>query len=447
MCNVRRFFLPIKTILKSLRSLGCHYILIKKLSPNDNSKNQVYIGGEKAIQYLPFISSELVKQKSKKKTVSQYIFRSKLNFHWITETGVHKAPHAKIIFYPQYPESRFSGFLKGCKESPNHIIGQKLEDRFLIFSFNQKRESFGYVNFIDKSFNLFLNHHFAKNKNEIFFESTIDKLLNIQNKKSIDSSIEDIKSAIRNICNKGWISSKKFNNEGHVIPHKAPNGGGVTLETELGVRANSETGPDYMGWEIKQHSGRPITLFTPEPDGGKYKENGIAEFIKQYGYPDKNGKKDRLNFGGIYRVSESNYHHLTQLKLSIHGFNKGQFTSKDGHIGLKNKDGETVAYWSFTKLLLHWQKKHAKTCYVKSERIEKAGQYFYKYSTEIELGIESSFINFLLALENGIIYFDPASKLYKENGLFKTKARSQFRMKEENLKSLYKKYLKIKIDK
>lgn len=429
-----------------MSDLGCHKILIKKLSPNDNSKNQVYIGGEKAVQYLPFVSTELVEQKSKKKNASKYIFRNILNFHWITETGVHSVPEAKVIFYPQYPESRFSGFLKGCKESPSKIIGQKLENRFLILSFNNKGESFGYTNFINDDFISFLNQHFESPDEETFFESSLGSLVNLNNKHSLNNSIQEIKDAIRGICSKGWIKSKKFDKEGNIVAHNAPNGGGVTLETELGVKANSEAGPDYLGWELKQHGGRPVTLFTPEPDGGFYKENGIAEFIKKFGYPDRNGKKDRFNFGGVHRVSDNDFHKLTNLKLSIYGFDNGNFTEKDGHIGLINKDGETVAFWSFTKLLQHWQKKHAKTCYVKSERKEEGEDYYYKYSTDIELGIDSSFNKFILALEQGIVYYDPASKLYKEDEKWKTKARSQFRMKESDLKTLYKQYLKINVE-
>ncbi len=436
----------IKTVLEELVTKNCTKVLIKKLSPNDNSKNQVYLRGEASLRYLPFLSSELVEQKSKKKKASEYIFRNLLNFYWITESGTHLAPHAKVIFYPQYPESRFSGFLKGCKDSPRNIIGKRLENRFLVLSFNTAGESFGYVDFIDKEFDTFLKKNFDNYKTEVFFESNINLLLKGRQKQSFENSKKEITKAMKLISLKGWIKSKKFNKEGEVVPYKARNGGGVTLETELGIRANSIAGPDYMGWEVKQHSqGRPVTLFTPEPDGGYYKENGIAEFIRIFGYPDRSGKKNRLNFGGVHRVSDKKPHHLTKLRLVIHGYKSGSFTSKDGHVGLVDEKGKTVAYWSFPKILKHWQKKHAMTCFVHSERKDINGEYYYKYSPLIELGIESSFSRFLSALEQGIAYYDPASKLFLEQGNWKTKARSQFRIKGKDLDLLYKEYLRLNV--
>jgi hypothetical protein len=51
-------------------------------------------------------------------------------------------------------------------------------------------------------------------------------------------------------------------------------------------------------------SGTAITLMTPEPTGGFYKERGVEAFIRKFGYPDKNDRPDRLNFGGIHRAGE-----------------------------------------------------------------------------------------------------------------------------------------------
>ena len=39
---------------------------------------------------------------------------------------------------------------------------------------------------------------------------------------------------------------------------------------------------------------------TPEPNGGVYSAEGVIKFIRKYGYPDKSGKIDRFNFGGIH---------------------------------------------------------------------------------------------------------------------------------------------------
>jgi hypothetical protein len=78
------------------------------------------------------------------------------------------------------------------------------------------------------------------------------------------------------------------------------------LEAELGVAKNSKSEPDFHGWEVKQHSvanfdtvgSGAITLMTPEPTGGYYKEHGAAEFVRKFGYADKAGRLDRLKLRG-----------------------------------------------------------------------------------------------------------------------------------------------------
>lgn len=71
------------------------------------------------------------------------------------------------------------------------------------------------------------------------------------------------------------------------------------LEAELGIAPNGYAEPDFMGWEVKQYSVRdfvhfrpksPVTLMTPEPTGGIYQNEGVAEFLKRLGYPDRAGK-------------------------------------------------------------------------------------------------------------------------------------------------------------
>lgn len=433
-------------LIDILKSKGCDKLFIKKLSPNDNSKNQVYLGGEKAIKYLPFKVSELVEQKSKKKSAKDYIFRNLLDFNWIVDDGCFKAPDAKLIFYPQYPESRFSGFLKGCKNAPRDIIGPRKENRYLILSFNQSGQSFGYVDYINADFNSFLKKNFDIEESDTFYESTISLIEANKGKiSSLGNSTVEIRNAIKSICDKGWIPSSKLDFNGKKQSYIAPNGGGFTLEAELGVMPNSDANPDYLGWELKQHSGKPVTLFTPEPDAGFYKENGVGEFIRKYGYPDKNGKKDRFNFGGVHRVNDKDFHKLTKMRLVVHGYANGRFTANDGYIGLQIITGEIVAKWTFSKLFQHWQRKHARTCFVKTERKEEDGKIWYKYSPDIALGIDSTFENFLNSMIKGISYYDPSSKLYKDGEKWRTKARNQFRIKEDNLQSLYNLYYQINV--
>ena len=64
----------------------------------------------------------------------------------------------------------------------------------------------------------------------------------------------------------------------------------------MGIAKNSSGEPDFLGWEVKQfavedferiESAKPITMMTPEPDGGFYKDADAESFIRKFGYPDK----------------------------------------------------------------------------------------------------------------------------------------------------------------
>ena len=94
-------------------------------------------------------------------------------------------------------------------------------------------------------------------------------------------------------------------------PCNASQCGGFTLEAELGIPKNSDSEPDFLGWEVKQYavgdfdrieSSKPITLMTPEPNGGFYKDASTEAFVRKFGYADKKGRADRLNFGGRHFI-------------------------------------------------------------------------------------------------------------------------------------------------
>jgi hypothetical protein len=103
---------------------GCDKVYIKTLSPNDNSKNQVYLSGSYDILNI-FPLSEIKADSSgdwKKER-----FKATINFAWITEEGgVTDAPGSQFILYPKYPEVRFSGFLLGSKKAPSELMTQRL---------------------------------------------------------------------------------------------------------------------------------------------------------------------------------------------------------------------------------------------------------------------------------------------------------------------------------
>ncbi|MFM7431413.1 MAG: MvaI/BcnI restriction endonuclease family protein, partial [Flammeovirgaceae bacterium] len=88
--------------LKNLKSLfidnGCQKVYVKRLSPNDNSKNQVYFDGSfEILNILPIseIKTEEAGDWNKER------FKATINFSWIVDDGnLYPAPNSQLILYP-----------------------------------------------------------------------------------------------------------------------------------------------------------------------------------------------------------------------------------------------------------------------------------------------------------------------------------------------------------
>jgi hypothetical protein len=181
----------------------------------------------------------------------------------------------------------------------------------------------------------------------------------------------------------------------------------------------------------------PVTLLTPEPTGGFYREQGVEAFVRRFGYADKSGKEGRLNFGGIYS-SVRDFHGDTglQLRLTGYDFESGKITDLDGGIALLDRDGEVAALWRYTGILEHWKRKHAQAAYVPS--LFRAPPPEYHFGPKVMLCEETDLTLFLRAIASGTIYYDPAIKLEKDGTPdMKIKRRSQFRIRHDQLDSMY----------
>ncbi len=199
-----------------------------------------------------------------------------------------------------------------------------------------------------------------------------------------------------------------------------------------------------MGYEVKQYkvsnfervySGSAVTLMTPEPQGGLYKEVGAEEFVRRYGYPDKS-IGDRMNFSGIHRVGER--HSKTGLTLKIDGYDldKNKITNVNGAIILVADDDTVAAAWLFNDIISHWSRKHAHAVYVPSnKRAEPSLQYSYGYI--VLIGEKTDPLYLLRALANQTVYYDPGIHLDNISSNPTTKRRSQFRIHPKNIDALY----------
>jgi len=198
-----------------------------------------------------------------------------------------------------------------------------------------------------------------------------------------------------------------------------------------------------LGWEVKQFGvtnlkkpgNAVITLMTPEPTEGLYVSEGVEYFIRNYGYPDQNGKEDRLNFGGVHKASIK--HPRTSLTLELIGFDAdaGKIKSAAGKIALVDEQGNEAAAWSFAALLQHWNRKHNQACYVPSKS-ETDPLRKYCYGNLVTLGVETDFQLFLAQMHLGNIYYDPGIKMENISVKPVVKRRSQFRMSSQYLGSL-----------
>jgi hypothetical protein len=424
--------------LKKLKSLfidnGCTKIYIKKLSPNDNSKNQVYFGGSfEILNILPIseIKTEEAGDWNKER------FKASINFSWIDEDGnLYPAPNSQLILYPKYPEVRFSGFLAKCQKPPSELMTQRLADRLLFFSVAKNGTVLGFVTAPDSE----LSHEFLNIKS--ISEHGVFKVIELP--QVANNRVKLLNELLR-IHQLGWINSKRLDGQGNILPCEAPNCGGYTLEAELGITPNGYSEPDFLGWEVKQFgvdnfakiNSAIITLMTPEPTDGIYKTEGTEAFLRKYGYADKTGRQDRINFGGVHKAGI--VHPSTKLEMQLIGFDieTGKIRNANGRISLVDLEGNETASWSFASMLLHWNRKHNQACYVPSlSETEQIRQY--KYGNNIILGTGTDFQLFLRQMAIGNIYYDPGIKMENVSTKPKIKKRSQFRIKSQHLPNLYK---------
>ncbi len=424
--------------LKKLKSLfidnGCTKIYIKKLSPNDNSKNQVYFGGSfEILNILPIseIKTEEAGDWNKER------FKASINFSWIGEDGnLYPAPNSQLILYPKYPEVRFSGFLSKCQKPPSELMTQRLADRLLFFSVAKEGTVLGFVAAPDSE----LSQEFLNIKS--ISEHGVFKVIELP--QVANNRVKLLNELLR-IHQLGWINSKRLDGQGNILPCEAPNCGGYTLEAELGITPNGYSEPDFLGWEVKQFgvdnfakiNSAIITLMTPEPTDGIYKTEGTEAFLRKYGYADKTGREDRINFGGVHKAGI--IHPSTKLEMQLIGFDieSGKIRNANGRISLVDLEGNETASWSFASMLLHWNRKHNQACYVPSlSETEQIRQY--KYGNNIILGTGTDFQLFLRQMAVGNIYYDPGIKMENVSTKPKIKKRSQFRIKSQHLPNLYK---------
>jgi len=415
-------------LLSRLKNLGAERVFVKRLAENDNSKQQIYLGG--SFEILSFFPHGEITAFPELKCPN---FKATLDLYWINSESQERAGGAQLILYPAYPEVRLSGFLAGCKTAPSEHLQKVAKDqrrgsdgRVLIFGTTSDRRTLIHLAPAETPLAQELLEKFAASPPAgIFLELTLPIGSN-QNKEKVLSALKEIRAG-------GFHDSCRRNNQGIIIPYKATNGGGYTLEALLGISPNGNSEPDYLGWEIKGHSSGRVTLMTPEPNGGFYGERGAKEFVERYGHHVDDGN---MYFTGAHKFGVVCV--ATGMTLEVFGFDPKTQKLHDvsGAVRLVDSAGNEAASWAFAQLLTHWNRKHAYAAYV--HYTLKKQPLSYRYDSPVLMGEHTDFNKFLCALCSGFIIFDPGSKVSKSGSVgSKIKARSQFRITTKNLGLLY----------
>ncbi len=425
------------TISDHMYALGATRIIFKCLANNDNTKQQIYLGGDfEVIRAIPSgdIYADGISSKGP-------IFKAPLNFFWIDEEGnTDHAPGCQIILYPKYPEIRLSGFLQKTNKklniTPRHLMQPPTREeraerlnthRFLILGVN-KDTVWGYCTSWQDELAQELETLIADSKANtvasIFFEK-------IRTGKSSEQKLLD---KLKQVYLGGPIESCRLQADGTKIRYKAQNGAGYTLEAQFGITPNGFSDPDFMDWELKSHSGSVVTLMTPEPNTGIYIDDGLKAFLDRYA---TRKQPERLDFTGRHEVDKTN--EKTTLTMQMEGYDpkSGQITDPDGGLMLRDSEGNLAAGWRFEKVIEHWKRKHSNTCYVSYTAHKENDLPSYHYGPKITLGQGTSLEHFLKGLHTCAIYYDPGINMKLKNDKWTPKKRSQFRVKWKNINMLY----------
>ena len=430
-------FESLSQLLGGMRDLGATRMYAKKLAPNDNSKNQVYLGGDfSVLNVVPH--GEIYSDSEDLAGSKRERAKARVNFFWISGKGKYVAPDTNLVLYPKYPEVRMSGFLKGCEDSPSDVMTVRDPDRVLVIGITAHGEVLGYAG---AAASAVAREVIAGKWDQlgVFLELPAGPDFKAKPKAILLAELT-------RIYRLHWVMSQKLGKDGIKAPYSARNGGGYTLEAELGITPNGYSEPDFMGWEVKQYGvgdftkylpKTPVTLMTPEPTGGVYKVEGVSKFMRRFGYTDKSGKVDRINFGGVYTCAKD-FHADTGLRIILDGYDteSGKITNIDGGIALIDRSSEVAAHWSFKGMMKHWNRKHAQAAYIPS--LFRTPPPEYSYGPRVLLCEQTDFMLFLKAFAEGVVYYDPAVKVENASGAYPLiKRRSQFRIRHQLLSKMY----------
>ncbi len=199
----------------------------------------------------------------------------------------------------------------------------------------------------------------------------------------MEENFKELLDKIKLINKEGWIKSMR----------RGDTGVGYTLETKLGIKANSKKKPDYKGIEIKSFrkrtSGALVTLFSQVPN---WKESNVNrnEILEKYGYLDEN---ERYN---LYCSVYANKKNSLDWQL--------QSNKNEKKIYIKHNN-INVTFWDLEKIKTRIINKHKETFFIFADTKKENGNEYFLYNKIIHAK-DSSLEKFLILLEKGKICHD-----------------------------------------
>lgn len=456
-------------IASTLKTIGVDKAVLKFLPRNANDKNQVYFASNYTSLHTIFdlaidergASTSLTKNSSKPgAAIPEAVFT---DFEWFKPDGGRvRAKNVKAIVYTQYPEARLSGFQTVQNTMPQSLsvsFTKQFPDRKRLLVLGRlpggKCVALIYLDIPDA-----LEQEL---KTLVGFEgSKVCKLLTIEQGYS-----ERLFSEISAIVSRP-LKGCRLDAYGKTLPFTGTQVCGYTLEHALGIVPNAGMDGDRYGIELKTHTQVKVTLFTPEPDFGLYAES-FEKFMRKYGY--QSGDEWRVT--GIHRAGvRCNKSGLTlkvreyraivpegEKKLDWERNESGDkiaypynpdtpLTPKmEGvEVVLTDDEGNVAAGWSLSRLMNNWGAKHNETMYIAASKTdnpnaeEAAAGFAYqvRFEPKILWCRQTSAEHLLRAINDGVIFLDPAPKLVPSDSS-KNKRRAQWRVNDitKAAKALY----------
>ncbi|MCV2889445.1 MvaI/BcnI family restriction endonuclease [Ruegeria aquimaris] len=426
----------LKEVETLLASHGAHEALIKPLSKNHNDKNQIYSGSDFRPLFPTFdmkfsfrgaSTSRKKGSKTKGQAIPEAVFR---RFVWVDASGREiPARNVKMIIYAQYPETRLSGFQTVDNTMPEAMsveFTKRYPDvpRYLVLGRRGSGEAVAVM--VADPANTFMDE-VAELPNAT--GSRVWKHLRLR-----ATAPARLISMLAGAAGRP-MPGCRLDSAGRTLPFNGTQVCGYTLEHALGIVPNSDKHGDFEGIELKTHTQKKVTLFTPEPDMGLYSEN-FDRFMEKHGYLDGSG---HYRLTGIHRVGiRCDKSGLTlEVKNHDRGTTLASSADKGVHLALTDDNDELAAGWSLDRILNCWTSKHNEAVYIPATKSKctdkdlKAEGYGHlvEFSDQVMWCRETSAEQLFEALYNGTLFLDPAPKFCPGNPKL-NKRRSQWRVND-----------------